>query len=49
VIGRSAGVVVKVGDSTIKLTSMAKVEQGKVMTPFVPKFKIGTRFNPVNQ
>lgn len=46
VVGRSPdGITVKVGDSTILITSMAEVENDVCQEAFVPKFKIGTRFN----
>jgi methionyl-tRNA formyltransferase len=44
VVGKSSrGNVVKVGDSTILLTSIAKIIDGVVGEQFTPKFKIGTR------
>lgn len=45
VIGKVVGgVVVKVGDSSIKLTSMAEIENDQPCNQFIPKFRIGTRF-----
>lgn len=45
VIGRGKeGIIVKVGDSSIKLTLMAQIENGQLSDPFIPKFSIGTRF-----
>ncbi len=48
VIGRTVdGIVVKVGDSSIKLTSMVEIESGEISNAFVPKFRIGTRFKSI--
>lgn len=50
VLGRtSKGVVVKVGDKTILLTLMAEIEEGMPVKPFVPQFRIGTRFKSKNK
>jgi methionyl-tRNA formyltransferase len=49
VIGRCLdGIVLKVGDSSIKLTSMVEIQNNVNSKAFVPKFRIGTRFKLVN-
>ncbi|AQS38856.1 methionyl-tRNA formyltransferase [Shewanella psychrophila] len=46
VVGRNLnGSVVKVGDSTILITCVSDVLDGKLSAPYTPKFKIGTRIN----
>ncbi len=50
VVGRiSEGVVVKVGDSTILMTSVCLVVKGCLSEPYVPAFKIGSRINVKGQ
>lgn len=50
VLGRNEkGIVVKVGDSTLRINKMAKVEDGKILESFSPVFRIGTRFNISNK
>jgi methionyl-tRNA formyltransferase len=50
VIGRTPkGVVVKVGDSSIMLTLMSNIKNGHLLSEFIPKFKIGTRFKLNNK
>lgn len=45
VVGRNdKGVVIKVGDSTLLLKSMTKIENNVETEVFIPSFKIGTRF-----
>ena len=45
VVGRdNLGIKVKVRDSSVNITKMCKVVDGKLAEPFVPNFKLGTRF-----
>ena len=44
-VGRdSQGVLVKTGDSTIRILQVAKIEDGDIGEPFLPKYPIGTFF-----
>lgn len=46
VVGRNSnGVVVKVGDSTILITSVSELIDGQLSKPYSPNFRIGTRLN----
>ncbi|WP_445373510.1 methionyl-tRNA formyltransferase [Photorhabdus tasmaniensis] len=46
ILGRNdEGVVVKVGDSTLLITKMSLVKDGKLTEVFTPRLKIGTRFH----
>jgi methionyl-tRNA formyltransferase len=48
VLGRNErGIVVKVNDSTLLVTSTAKVINGVVGEPFTPRFRIGTRLKDI--
>ncbi|TWX54062.1 methionyl-tRNA formyltransferase [Colwellia hornerae] len=45
VVGRNdKGVVIKVGDSTLLLKTMKKIDTHKETEKFIPSFRIGTRF-----
>lgn len=45
VVGRTTdGIVIKVGDKTVLVTSMAEINNGDATSFVTPKFKIGTRF-----
>jgi methionyl-tRNA formyltransferase len=50
VVGKNSNsIVVKVGDSTLRINQMAKVVDGKNLESFTPSFRIGTRFNILNK
>lgn len=45
VIGRSVdGIIVKVGDSSIKIKSMTDINDGQLSDGYIPQFRVGTRF-----
>lgn len=45
VVGRNVdGIIVKVGDSSIKIKSMADVRDGNLSNSYIPQFRVGTRF-----
>jgi methionyl-tRNA formyltransferase len=45
VIGRNVdGIIVKVGDSSIKIKSMVDVNDGLLSDSYIPQFRVGTRF-----